>query len=60
MNVVLTAPDRDLLLEVLRDDLGQLKGEIYRTETFAYKEELKARERTLVEIIGRLGVSQSS
>ena len=60
MNVELTAPERDLLLEILSDDLGRLKGEIYRTEAFAYKEELKAREQTLVGIIGRLEVSQGS
>ena len=60
MNVQLTAPERDLLLEILSDDLGRLKGEIYRTEAFAYKEELKAREQTLVGIIGRLEVSQGS
>jgi hypothetical protein len=60
MNMELTAPQRDLLLEMLRDDLVQLKGEIDKTETFEYKEELKARERTLVEIIGRLEVSQGS
>jgi hypothetical protein len=60
MNVELTAPERDLLLEMLRDDLGHLKGEIYRTETFEYKEELKAREQTLVGIIGRLEGSQGS
>jgi hypothetical protein len=60
MNVELTGPERDLLLEILSDDLGRLKGEIYRTEAFAYKEELKAREQTLVGIIGRLEVSQGS
>jgi hypothetical protein len=60
MNVELSAPERDLLLEMLSDDLGRLKGEIYRTETFEYQEELKARERTLVGIIGRLEVSQGS
>jgi hypothetical protein len=60
MNVELTAPERDLLLEILSDDLGRLKGEIYKTEAFAYKEELKARERALVGIIGRLEVSQGS
>ena len=60
MNMELTAPQRDLLLEMLRDDLVQLKGEIYKTETFEYKEELKAREQTLVGIIGRLEVSQGS
>ncbi len=60
MNVDPTAPERDLLLEMLRDDLGRLKGEIYKTETFEYKVELKAREATLVGIIGRLEVSEGS
>lgn len=60
MNLELTAPERDLMLEMLRDDLGHLKGEICKTETFEYKEELKAREQTLVGIIGRLEGSQGS
>lgn len=54
MTIELTAPERDLLLTLLQDELGRLKGEIYKTETFEYKEELKAREEVLVAVIGRL------
>jgi hypothetical protein len=54
MTIELTAPERDLLLTLLQDELGRLKGEIYKTETFEYKEELKAREEVLVTLIGRL------
>jgi hypothetical protein len=54
MTIELTAPERDLLLTLLQDELGRLKGEIYKTETFEYKEELKAREEVLVSVIGRL------
>ncbi len=60
MNVDLTAPERDLLLEMLRDDLGRLKGEIYKIETSENKVELKAREAALVGIMGRLEVSEGS
>lgn len=42
------------LLETLREELGRLKAEINRTEAHDFKEELKAREATLVRIIGKL------
>ncbi len=50
----MTAPERDLLLDILTDELGRLKGEIYKTETWEYKEQLKAREQTLESLIARL------
>lgn len=54
MTIDLSAPERELLLAVLRDQLGSLKGEIYKTETWDYKQELKGREELLVGLIGRL------
>lgn len=54
MNLDLTAAERAFLLEVLRDHLGDLKAEINRTETRDFKDQLKAREASLVAIIGRL------
>ena len=54
MSLELTAPERDLLLGILQDELGRLKGEIYKTETWDYKEQLKAREQTLESLIARL------
>jgi len=50
----MSGPERDLLLTLLRDELGRLKGEIYKTEAADFKADLKAREATLVAIIGRL------
>ena len=60
MNLELTGPERDLLLTILTDELGRLKGEIYKTETFDYKEQLKAREQTLVSLIERLQASAAA
>jgi hypothetical protein len=57
MKIEMTAPERDLLLTLLEDELGRLKGEIYKTETWDYKEQLKAREQTLTSLIDRLKVS---
>lgn len=54
MTLDLTTPERDLLLTVLSDELGRLKGEIYKTETRDYKEQLKGREAILVSLIERL------
>jgi hypothetical protein len=57
MKIEMTAPERDLLLTLLEDDLGRLKGEIYKTETWEYKEQLKSREQTLTSLIDRLKAS---
>jgi len=54
MRLEMSGPERDLLLTLLRDELGRLKGEIYKTEAADFKADLKAREATLVAIIGRL------
>jgi len=57
MKIEMTAPERDLLLTLLEDELGRLKGEIYKTETWEYKEQLKSREQTLTSLIDRLRAS---
>lgn len=54
MPIELTDDEQRLLLEVLSDELGRLKAEINRTETTAFREELRAREATLVAMIDRL------
>jgi hypothetical protein len=60
MDPEMTAPERDLLLDILRDELGRLKGEIYKTETRGFKEQLKGKEATLVSLIERLEASQAA
>jgi hypothetical protein len=55
MALELTPAEAELLRELLGNELSELRTEIHRTETYAYKEELKAREALLESIIGRLG-----
>ena len=54
MNLELSADERTLLLEILRNDFGQLRSEIYHTEAADWKAGLKEREASLQAIIGRL------
>ena len=54
MTLELSDAEQTLLLELLRNELGRLKGEIYKTEAADFKEQLKERESHLEAIIGRL------
>ena len=54
MAIDLSPEEHELLLDLLRTDLANLKAEIYRTEAAGFKEQLKAREAILVRLIGRL------
>lgn len=54
MALELTSAEGELLLELLRNELSELRTEIHRTETRAFKDDLKAREALLEAIIGRL------
>jgi hypothetical protein len=44
MQVELTDAEQELLANLLDNALRDLKEEIYHTETYDYKEQLKARE----------------
>jgi hypothetical protein len=54
MTLELTSAEAELLLELLRNELSELRTEIHRTETRAFKDDLKAREALLETIIGRV------
>jgi hypothetical protein len=54
MPITLSADERDVLPDVLRTQLGDLKAEINRTETTAFRDELKGREAALASIIAKL------
>jgi hypothetical protein len=55
MNLELTEEEQALLRHILDGALRDLKEEIYKTETYDYKEALRARERTLVGLLARVG-----
>lgn len=57
MELILGPQEQKLLLEILESYLGDLRGEVYKTKTFRFKEDLKAREtllRSLIEKIQKL------
>jgi hypothetical protein len=51
MDCPLTDEQRDFLLELLRNDLSDLRGEITRTDNSVFKETLKVRESALTALI---------
>ena len=54
MSLDLSAEERNLLAELLDRAFRDLKEEINKTEAYAYKKDLKARERMLVGLIQKL------
>jgi hypothetical protein len=54
MILELTQPERDLLLELLDHELTDTHGEVRRTQSLQYREELKAEERLLHDLCDRL------
>jgi hypothetical protein len=59
MTLELSAEERTLLLDILRNEYGQLRSEIYHTEAADFKAGLKEREAMLEAIIGRLESASS-
>jgi hypothetical protein len=51
MDCPLTDEQRDFLLELLRNDLSELRGEIARTDNSVFNEMLKGRRSTLAALI---------
>jgi hypothetical protein len=54
MELQLSDDERAVLVDLLRDDLGSLRAEIYRTEAHEFKDVLKDREALLTAILERL------
>jgi hypothetical protein len=60
MRLEMSDDERRMLLDLLREELGRLKGEIYKTEAAEFKADLKEREALLVAIIARLEGAESA
>jgi hypothetical protein len=54
MQVVLNDEERETLMEVLSEALPNLREEVYKTENFDYREELKRREANIKSLLARL------
>ena len=55
MNIEISAAARDLLLELLQSEMGEVRQEIHHTKTHEYRDKLKAREAVIRELIEKLG-----
>jgi len=54
MHIELGESERELLLNVLEELLGDLRDEIYRAESHDFKEQLKVKKALVLKLIGRL------
>jgi hypothetical protein len=59
MKIELTTQEREYLINLLQSALGDLREEIYHTDTFDYKEQLKAQEKLIHELLLKFGVEVS-
>ena len=54
MQLELTGDEQTLLAGLVDEALRDLKEEIYHTETYEYKDQLKAREQLMIGLLGKL------
>ncbi len=54
MQIALNDEERQTLIEILNETLPNLRAEVYRTENYDYREELKQRETIIKQLIARL------
>lgn len=54
MQLELSEGERAVLVDLLRSRLGDLRSEIYSTDSTSFKEGLKERERVIVTLLERL------
>ena len=57
MQIALNEEEKRTLVEILNETLPNLREEVYKTENFDYREELKRREAVIKDLLGRLGAS---
>jgi hypothetical protein len=54
MQITITDEEKEVLKDVLDEVLPSLRGEVYKTESFDYREELKRREAIIKLLLERL------
>jgi uncharacterized Rmd1/YagE family protein len=54
MQLTLTDEEKNVLAEVLNQALPDLREEIYKTENFEFREQLKRREAVMKDLLVRL------
>jgi hypothetical protein len=54
MQLTLSEEEKHALVEILNEALPNLREEVYKTENYDYREQLKRREALLKELLARL------
>jgi hypothetical protein len=54
MPLQLTSEELELLRELVSRELGNVKGEVYKTDSPEYKRQLRARETSIIAILSKL------
>jgi hypothetical protein len=57
MHITLEKHEADVLLEVLRNHLPELKEVVYKTENFDWRQQMKADEAVIKSLIQRLDMA---
>ena len=60
MQLFVNERELDVLVDVLRSAMGDLREEIYKTESAPYEAQLKSREVILTGLVDRLSDAQAS
>jgi hypothetical protein len=60
MNLQLTEDERTLLADLVDDAISNIRDEIYHTETFQIRDQLKQREAVLDGLQQKLGAATAS
>ncbi len=55
MQIALNDEERQTLADILSEALPDLREEVYKTENFDYREQLKRRESVVKGLLARLG-----
>jgi hypothetical protein len=55
MQIILDEYENKVLRESIEDTLSNMRGEVYKTESFEYREQLKRRKAALEAVLERLG-----
>lgn len=58
MNIELGVQEQKILLDVLREELGTVREEIYHSDTSSFKDVLKEKEKWMRSILSKLGGPQ--
>ncbi|MEZ4728494.1 MAG: hypothetical protein R3E79_15275 [Caldilineaceae bacterium] len=54
MQITISEESRELLLDLLQIELGEVRQEIHHTKTYEYRDKLKVRESVIRELIAQL------